>query len=238
MSHRNFPLSELGRLRLARCVVEEGWPLRRAAERFQVAVTTAARWAARYRELGAAGHGRSQLTTTSQPKPNPHPHRTPHHQSACHPPVGATPDRLSLSACTRPPCTGCSPATGWPNCDGSTDPPAGSFVGWTADQLRRTRSTSTSRNWARSPPAEAGGCWAARRGTTTPGPTGVSESDAVSAGYPLRGRPLPAHRNRWVFTAGLLASRCPMNAKRPLPRSGSNANAYFTELGDHRYEKY
>jgi transposase InsO family protein len=55
MSHRNAPLSETGRLRLARCVVEEGWSLRRAAERFQVAVTTAARWARRYRELGAAG---------------------------------------------------------------------------------------------------------------------------------------------------------------------------------------
>ena len=55
MSHRNSPLSELGRLRLARAVVEDGWPLRRAAERFQVAVTTAARWAGRYRELGAAG---------------------------------------------------------------------------------------------------------------------------------------------------------------------------------------
>lgn len=55
MSHRNAPLSETGRLRLARCVVEDGWPLRRAAERFQVAVTTAARWASRYRELGLAG---------------------------------------------------------------------------------------------------------------------------------------------------------------------------------------
>lgn len=55
MSHRNAPLSELGRLRLARCVVEDGWPLRRAAERFQVAVTTAARWANRYREQGPAG---------------------------------------------------------------------------------------------------------------------------------------------------------------------------------------
>ncbi|OBI08789.1 transposase, partial [Mycolicibacter heraklionensis] len=55
MSHRNAPLSETGRLRLARCVVEDGWPLRRAAERFQVAVTTAARWASRYRELGPAG---------------------------------------------------------------------------------------------------------------------------------------------------------------------------------------
>ena len=55
MSHRNAPLSETGRLRLARCVVDDGWPLRRAAERFQVAVSTAARWAGRYRELGAAG---------------------------------------------------------------------------------------------------------------------------------------------------------------------------------------
>jgi Integrase core domain/leucine-zipper of insertion element IS481 len=53
--HRNAPLSETGRLRLARCVIDEGWPLRRAAERFQVSHTTAARWAARYRQLGAAG---------------------------------------------------------------------------------------------------------------------------------------------------------------------------------------
>src|ERR1700761_2044366 len=53
--HRNAPLAETGRLRLARCVVDEGWPLRRAAERFQVSHTTAARWAARYRQLGQAG---------------------------------------------------------------------------------------------------------------------------------------------------------------------------------------
>ena len=55
MVHRNAPLSELGRLRLARCVVEEHWPLRRAGERFQVSVTTAARWASHYRLLGEAG---------------------------------------------------------------------------------------------------------------------------------------------------------------------------------------
>jgi transposase InsO family protein len=55
MVHRNALLSETGRLRLARCVVEEGWPLRRAAERFQVSVTTAARWAGRYRTEGVAG---------------------------------------------------------------------------------------------------------------------------------------------------------------------------------------
>jgi transposase InsO family protein len=53
--HRNAPLTETGRLRLARCVVEDGWPLRRAAGRFQVSATTAARWAARYRQAGPAG---------------------------------------------------------------------------------------------------------------------------------------------------------------------------------------
>lgn len=55
MSHRNAPLSELGRLRLARCVVDDRWPLRRAAQRFQVSATTAKRWADRYRDLGEAG---------------------------------------------------------------------------------------------------------------------------------------------------------------------------------------
>jgi transposase len=55
MSHANAFLTPKGRLRLARCVVEDGWSLRRAAERFQVSVTTAARWAARYRAHGEDG---------------------------------------------------------------------------------------------------------------------------------------------------------------------------------------
>jgi len=71
VSHRNAPLSETGRLRLARCVVDDGWPLRRAAERFQVAVTTAARWAGRYRELGEAG------MADRSSRPHRSPHRTP-----------------------------------------------------------------------------------------------------------------------------------------------------------------
>lgn len=44
------------RLRLARCVVDDGWLVRRAAERFQVSHTTAVRWAGRYRQLGIAGN--------------------------------------------------------------------------------------------------------------------------------------------------------------------------------------
>ncbi|MFJ7265717.1 IS481 family transposase [Streptomyces sp. NPDC099050] len=55
MPHRNAPLTETGRLRLARCVVEDGWTYRRAAERFQVSPTTAQRWADRYRAHGEAG---------------------------------------------------------------------------------------------------------------------------------------------------------------------------------------
>ncbi|WP_270237518.1 leucine zipper domain-containing protein, partial [Cutibacterium avidum] len=54
MTHRNAPLSETGRLCLACCIVEDGWPLRRAAECFNVSVTTAQRWAQRYRAHGPA----------------------------------------------------------------------------------------------------------------------------------------------------------------------------------------
>ncbi|GAA4300050.1 IS481 family transposase [Actinomadura luteofluorescens] len=55
MVHANAKLAPAGRLELARCVVDQGWPLRRAAERFQVSHTTAKRWAERYRQSGAAG---------------------------------------------------------------------------------------------------------------------------------------------------------------------------------------
>ncbi|RFS80933.1 IS481 family transposase, partial [Actinomadura spongiicola] len=71
MPHRNAPLTELGRLRLARCVVEEGWSLRRAAERFQVSHTTAARWARRYRD-----HGQAAMADRSS-RPHHSPRRTP-----------------------------------------------------------------------------------------------------------------------------------------------------------------
>ncbi|MFF3974856.1 IS481 family transposase [Streptomyces rubiginosohelvolus] len=71
MVHRNTPLTETGRLRLARCVVEDGWPVRRAAERFQVSHTTAARWACRYRQ-----HGVTAMSDRSS-RPHHQPRRTP-----------------------------------------------------------------------------------------------------------------------------------------------------------------
>ncbi|MFI7284109.1 IS481 family transposase [Micromonospora chersina] len=70
MPHANAPLTERGRLRLARCVVDDHWPLRRAAERFQVSVNTAKRWADRYRAEGVAGR------TDRSSRPHRSPNRT------------------------------------------------------------------------------------------------------------------------------------------------------------------
>jgi transposase InsO family protein len=69
--HANSPLSETGRLRLARCVVKDKWTLVRAAERFGVAPNTAKRWADRYRQLGEAG----MADRSSRPRTSPR--RTP-----------------------------------------------------------------------------------------------------------------------------------------------------------------
>ncbi len=43
MSHANTPLSELGRLRMARFHVESGSTIRATAERFEVSTTTVIR---------------------------------------------------------------------------------------------------------------------------------------------------------------------------------------------------
>jgi transposase InsO family protein len=55
VSHANAALTPRARLRLARLVVEQGWPIARAAERYDVSWPTAKRWADRFRELGPAG---------------------------------------------------------------------------------------------------------------------------------------------------------------------------------------
>ena len=55
MAHANAALTPRHRLRLARLVVEDGWPPSRAAEFFNVSWRTADKWAHRYREEGPAG---------------------------------------------------------------------------------------------------------------------------------------------------------------------------------------
>ena len=60
MTHANAALTVRARLRLARLIVDDGWSPARAAERYDVAWRTAAKWAARYRAEGEAGmHDRS-----------------------------------------------------------------------------------------------------------------------------------------------------------------------------------
>lgn len=53
MPHANASLTPKGRLKLASLIVDDGWPIRRAAERFQCSTATAKKWADRYRIGGA-----------------------------------------------------------------------------------------------------------------------------------------------------------------------------------------
>ena len=55
VSHANAALTPRHRLRLARLVVEDEWPVSRAAEFFNVSWRTADKWAKRYRQEGRAG---------------------------------------------------------------------------------------------------------------------------------------------------------------------------------------
>jgi transposase InsO family protein len=49
VTHANAPLTPTGRLRLAKLIVDQEWPVRRAAERFGCSPATASKWARRYR---------------------------------------------------------------------------------------------------------------------------------------------------------------------------------------------
>ena len=55
MSHANAALTPIQRLRVARLIVDDGWPVAHAAVFFHVAWPTAKRWADRYEAMGAEG---------------------------------------------------------------------------------------------------------------------------------------------------------------------------------------
>jgi len=71
VSHANAALTPRARLKLARLVVDHGWPVARAAERYDVSWPTAKRWAGRYRQLGPEG------MDDRSSRPHRCPHRTP-----------------------------------------------------------------------------------------------------------------------------------------------------------------
>jgi transposase InsO family protein len=64
-------LTPRARLRLARLIVDQGWPPARAAERYDVSGRTARKWADRYRDEGPAG------MTDRSSAPRRQPNRTP-----------------------------------------------------------------------------------------------------------------------------------------------------------------
>jgi transposase InsO family protein len=70
-THANAALTPRARLRLARLIVDQGWSIPRAAERYDVSWRTAKKWADRYRREGPAGmRDRSS-------RPHRQPNRTP-----------------------------------------------------------------------------------------------------------------------------------------------------------------
>jgi transposase len=70
-THANAALTPRARLRLARLIVEQGWPIPRAAERYDVSWRTAKKWADRYRVEGPAG------MVDRSSRPHRQPNRTP-----------------------------------------------------------------------------------------------------------------------------------------------------------------
>lgn len=76
MPHRNAALTPAGRLKLARLIIDDRWPIRRAAERFQVSWPTAARWADRLLEQRAAGGHEEHGLADRSSRPHHSPTRT------------------------------------------------------------------------------------------------------------------------------------------------------------------
>lgn len=112
VTHANADLTPKARGKLARLVLEEGWTLRRAAERFQCSPATAKKWTDRYRICGEAG----MADVSSRPRRSPNrtgvrserrivalrftrrwgPHRIAAHLHLARPTVGKVLDRYRI----------------------------------------------------------------------------------------------------------------------------------------------
>ena len=73
MSHANAALTPRSRLRLARLIVEDGWPVSAAAKMFMVSPVTARKWATRLRVEGPAGMADRSSRPRSMPTRTPEP---------------------------------------------------------------------------------------------------------------------------------------------------------------------
>lgn len=73
MVHANAALTPRARLRLAKLVIEQGWTIAQAAQRFQVSWPTANRWATRYASEGEAGMADRSSRPHHSPRATPAP---------------------------------------------------------------------------------------------------------------------------------------------------------------------
>ena len=71
MSHANAALTPRARLRLAKLIVEEHWPVAVAAKMFMISPPTARKWAARFQSEGAAGMADRSSRPRSMPTKTP-----------------------------------------------------------------------------------------------------------------------------------------------------------------------
>ncbi|MXG89777.1 IS481 family transposase [Nocardioides sp. YIM 123512] len=71
--HSNAALAPTARLKLARLIIDEGWDIARAAERYDVSWRTAKKWAERYAREGVDGMGDRSSARHTQPKRTPRP---------------------------------------------------------------------------------------------------------------------------------------------------------------------
>jgi len=72
-THANAALTPRARLKMARLIVDQGWKVPRAAERFNVSWKTANKWAERYRAEGPAGMFDRSSAPHRQPNRTPAP---------------------------------------------------------------------------------------------------------------------------------------------------------------------
>ncbi len=70
-THFNAVLTPRARLRLAVLIVEHGWPIARAAERYDASCKTAAKWAEGYRGEGAPDVAWASSRPQSERRPPP-----------------------------------------------------------------------------------------------------------------------------------------------------------------------
>ena len=115
MSHANALLTAQGRLAAGRCVVDDGWPLRRAAERFQVSVTHGQAVGRPVPREGAGRDGRPVQPPARSPRRTPTRRERRIIAPAGEPAGGARPGSDSSWACTPRRSTGCCSRYGLAN---------------------------------------------------------------------------------------------------------------------------